>query len=234
MLVLRTLFFLASQALFAAILAASGAPNPWKASAAWWPISATLTNLVSLGLLLFLARREGIRWSRVVHADFRREHVRNDLLLLLGLLVLSGPIAMIPNIGLAKLLYGDAEIAIGLFIQPLPAWAAAASLILFPLSQAVGELPTYFGYAMPRLTIRWGNPRIAMVVCAMWLGMQHVTLPLIPDVRFILWRLGMFIPFALLLAWAFQIRPRLLPYFMGVHAIIDFPVALMVWQASVR
>lgn len=232
MLGFRFVLFLTWQAAVAGAHALSGTPNPWQASVAWWPISVILTNIICHPLLRFLAAREGLRWKELIHADFRWEHVKQDLLPLLGLLVLAGPVGMLPSLGLSQLLFGDTETPVAMFTLPLPTWAALVALILFPLTQPFAELPTYFAYAMPRLAARWSSPAKALLVSAFWLGAQHVALPFIPDVRFILWRLGMFIPFALMLAWAVQWRPRLLPYFMVIHALIDFPVGLMVWQAS--
>jgi membrane protease YdiL (CAAX protease family) len=233
MLVLRFGLFLAWQASIAGYFALQGEPNAWQASVAWWPVTVTLTNVICFVLLRWLARRDGITFGQLVHADFGREHLRQDLLLLLGVLLLAGPVAMIPNLGLAQLLYGDFQIAVDLFTQPLPVAVALITLFTFPLTQPLAEIPTYFGYAMPRLAKRWGSPWKAILVSAFWLGVQHMAVPFIPEWRFALWRAVMFIPFALLLAWAIHRRPRLTPYLMVVHALIDFPVALSVYQVSV-
>lgn len=233
MLILRFVLFLLIQALFAGYFALQGAPAPWQASVAWWPVGVTVTNLLCFLLLCRLARAEGSSYGQLIGADFRRLHLKGDLLALLGLLLLCGPVAMIPNLGLAQLLWGDIEGGIRLFIQPLPVGVALVALFAFPLTQSIGELPTYFGYVMDRLAERWKSPAKAILVSAFWLGAQHLTLPLIPDWRFILWRLCMFIPFGLLLGWAVYRRKRLLPYLMVVHALIDFPVAMLYWQASV-
>ncbi|MFZ5817120.1 MAG: hypothetical protein ACOY93_17805 [Bacillota bacterium] len=231
-LVLRFGLFLALQAITALLLVLAGEGTPWQAAAAWWPIHATLTNLICFFLLGWLIRREGISWSALINLDLRREVLGKDLLALAGILLLCGPVAMVPNFGLAQLLFGDMEGGVALFIQPLPMGVALASAFLFPLTQSIGELPTYFGYAMPRLALRWQSPWKAILICAFWLGAQHLTLPLLFDGRFMLWRLGSFLPFALLLAWAVHWRPRLLPYFLVIHALIDLPVGLMVWQAA--
>jgi hypothetical protein len=229
----RTMFFLLWQAVIAACYALLGEPAPWRASVGWWPVTVTLTNLVSLGLLRFLANREGLRYGQLIGADFKREYLGRDLLILLGLLPVSGLVAMVPNLGLAHLLFGDAQAPVAMFVQPLPRFVALATLFAFPITIALVELPTYFAYVMPRLTTRWSGSWWAVAISAILLGVQHVTLPFIPDLRFILWRVAMFIPFALLLGMMIRWRPRLLPYLMVIHGMIDFPVAYMVWQASV-
>jgi hypothetical protein len=227
----RLVLFGVFQALVAAGFALTGAAAPWSQSVAWWPVAATLTNLTSFFLLRRLAAAEGLSYGELVHADFQREHVGKDLLVLLGLLVLTGPVAMLPNLGLGQLFFGDAMTPVGMFIRPLPLWGVLLA-VLFPLTIAWAELPTYFGYVMPRLADRWSSSWGALLTAALLLGLQHMTLPLIFDLRFILWRALMFIPFALLLGIAIRWRPRLLPYLMAVHVLIDLAVVLQLWQAA--
>ena len=228
----RLVLFAVWQALIAVLYFFMGHAHPWVASVAWWPISAALTNFASFFLVRMLARREGTTWWQLIGADFRRQYLGKDLLWFLLVMVLAGPISMLPNVGLAQWLYGDYRIAVNLFTQPLPIVVAAVSLVAFPFTMPIGELPTYFGYVMPRLTRRLGSGW-ALVLASLALAFQHATLPLIFDWRFFVWRLLMFVPFAFLLGVAVQKRPRLLVYFMMVHPLIDLAAAYPVWQASV-
>lgn len=224
--------FLAWQALIALRYLMAGHSAPWSASAAWWPVSVTLTNFITIAYLRRQAAREGISYWQLIGAVFERQHVKRDLLTVFAVLIAAAPAAMLPNIGLAQLLFGDPMVPVGMFAQPLPVGVALAAMVLFPLTIAFAELPFYFGYVMPRLAN--GRPGYGwpVILPALFLAAQHVTLPLIPDPRFILWRLGMFVPFALLLAFVLRWRPRLLPYLMAVHALIDLSAASMVWQVS--
>ncbi|HLN62103.1 MAG TPA: CPBP family glutamic-type intramembrane protease [Symbiobacteriaceae bacterium] len=228
----RMVLFAVWQALIAVVYFFMGHAHPWEASVAWWPITVVLTNFTSFFLLRMLARREGMTWWQLIGADFRREYLGKDLLWFLLVLVLAGPIAMIPNVGLAQWLYGDAQVAVDLFTRPLPVAVAAISLVAFPFTMPIGEMPTYFGYVMPRLTRRFGRGW-AITLASLALGFQHATLPLIFDGRFVVWRLLMFVPFAFLLGVAVQKRPRLLVYFMMIHPLIDLAAAYPVWRVSV-
>lgn len=230
MLPARTTLFAAWQAVIALLYFLSGSSSPWEASTAWWTVTATLTNLVCIYLLIKLFRMEGLRYRDLFH--FHRETIKTDLLWLLGLLVLSGPAAMLPNTFAASWLFGDSEAVLPLFFKPLPLWAILPTLVLFPLTIALAEIPTYFGYVMPRLEKQVGM-WLAVLLSAVALAFQHGTLPLIFDVRFILWRLLMFVPFALLLAVALRWRPRLLPYMVIVHGLMDLSAAWMVYTASI-
>jgi len=61
----------------------------------------------------------------------------------------------------------------------------------------------------------------AWLLASFFLSVQHATLPLIFDWPFILWRAFMFLPFALILGAVLAWRPRLLPYLMVGHFLID-------------
>ncbi len=227
---IRSGLFLAFQALIALGYALAGNPAPWLASVAWWPLVAVLANSANLALLVGLLRREGSSYRAIVAFD--RRHIGGDLLLLLALLVISGPVSMLPSTYLSQWLFGSAEAASGLYMQALPLIAAFALLILFPLSQALAELPNYFGYAMPRLRRQTGSTFVAIAVPAFMLAAQHMFLPFIPNARYLGLRLFMFLPFAILLAVLLHWRPRLLPYLMIVHFIMDAATVWFVVAAS--
>ena len=135
---------------------------------------------------------------------------------MVGLPIIASPM----NI-LGKALFGDRMIPTYMLFQPLPAWALVVSL-LFPITIAFAELPTYFGYSMPRVAAQIKNGWLAWLIASFFLGAQHMFLPLIPDGRFMLWRLLMYMPFALFSGFFLKLRPGLLPYFMIVHALADF------------
>ena len=42
-----------------------------------------------------------------------------------------------------------------------------------------------------------------------------------------LWRLGMFLPFALFTGLVLKLRPALLPYFIIIHALMDVTTVLV-------
>ncbi len=225
MLFSRTLLFAMFQVLIAGILALLSSPAPWDDSAGWWTISALCANLVSIALLAWLFRRENMRYFDFI--PFSRRTIWKDVRLVLTLTIVLIPIATFPNQWLATWLFGSEEIAFALMFRPLPLWAGMISL-LFPLTIAFAELPAYFGYAMPRLEKQLGNGWLAWTLASFFLALQHITLPLILDWRFIAWRLGMFIPLAFLLGLSLKLRPRLFPYLMAVHALLDMTTMVII------
>jgi hypothetical protein len=230
MVFLRSGLFLAFQALCALLYWLAGSPAPWANSIAWWPLAVFLTGVVNLALLVRLLRAEGSSYREMVR--FRRGAIGKDLLWLLGLIVVSAPLAMLPSQLLANWLFGSVDAASALYIKSLPVVAAAGFMFLMPLTQALTELPNYFGYCRPRIERSSGSALLAVLVTAGMLAAQHIFAPFIPDARYLVFRGLSFLPFALVLGIRLRWRPRLLPYMMVFHFLMDVGTGYFILAAS--
>ena len=225
MLFSRITLFAGVQTLFAAIYFLIGSVHPWDSSANWWMISVGMANLIGLALLVKIFKTEGKRYWDVFRFD--RAHVKGDLLGLLIVTLLAAPLSYFPNVMLAQWLFGSPDATLDLFVRPLPLWAAYTAVVFFPVTQGLTELATYFGYVMPRFESQGMNKWLAISLPALMLGLQHLAAPLLFDVRFIVWRGLMFIPFALMTGIALHARPRILPYFAIIHVLMNMSFATM-------
>ena len=221
----RLFAFAAFQALFAIGYALSGAASPWQAAAAWWPFTVALTNALYLVVLTRLFRAEGRSFWQIFRVQL--QHLRSDLLALLGLMVILGPVSYLPNLLLGGWLFGNPQATLDFLVRPLPLWAVYLALVVFPLGQSLAELPTYFLYGAPRLEAQGLSRWQAVSVTSLLLGFQHLAAPLVFDTRYLLWRALMFVPFAFLAGITLRWRPRLLPYMALVHWLMDLLFAAM-------
>jgi hypothetical protein len=218
MLISRSLLFLVFQGVITLILFLARQSNAWDESARWWLFSVIAANLVSVFLLISLLEGEGKSYLDLLR--FSKGTAGRDLAWLFGSSVIGVPVMAAPMNTLAALIFGASMIPINMMFRPLPTWALVLGF-LFPLTIAFAELPTYFGYVMPRLAAQLKNGWVAWLIASLFLAAQHCFLPLILDGRFILWRLGMYLPFALFAGLLLKLRPSLLPYMAIVHALID-------------
>lgn len=223
MLVSRSVLFLLFQGLIALILYATGTASAWDESARYWTLMVSLANFVSIYLLIRLFNAEGRRFFDLF--KFSRTEWKKDLLWFIGLSIIAMPLVAAPREPLAKAIFGDAMTATNMLFRPLPTWAFVLSL-LFPLTIAFAELPTYFAYAMPRLSQQI-NGWLAWLIASFFLAAQHMFLPAILNGGYFLWRFGMFLPFALFTGLVLKLRPALLPYFVIVHALLDVTTVLV-------
>lgn len=224
MLISRSALFIFFQGLIALFFAATGTTSAWDESARWWTFMTFLTNFVSIYLLVRLFNAEGKRFFDLFR--FSRETWKKDLLWFLLLSIIAMPIVALPREPLAAAIFGDAMVATNMLFRPLPTWAFVLSF-LFPLTIAFAELPTYFGYIMPRLEVQLKNGWVAWLITSFFLAAQHMFLPLIFNGGYLLWRFGMFLPFALFTGLVIKFRPALLPYFVIVHALLDVSTVLV-------
>lgn len=223
MLAARAVLFFLFQILIAIILLGLGTPNAFAASSKWWPVSVFLTNLACALLLDRLYKREGLRFWDIFRIN--KATVKSDLIALLVLFPVIGALGFFPNLLLGKWLFGDNLIALGMYIQPLPLWGTIVAVSLFPVTQGLAELPTYFGYVMPRLESQTGRGWLAVGLAGFFLSIQHVFAPMVLDYRFIAWRALMFLPFAIATGMIVRWRPRLLPYLAFIHILMDLSLA---------
>ncbi|MET1154971.1 hypothetical protein [Arthrobacter sp.] len=89
-------------------------------------------------------------------------------------------------------------------------------------------MPTYYGYLQPRLARLSRYVWLVVLVPALFHAVQHITLPVLFDATYLLWRGLMFLPFALLLSWVLRRRPSLLPYLVVIRFLLDLQAALAV------
>lgn len=215
----RMLLFLFFQAIIALIL------HSWGRSEGYWLLTATLTNFVSIGLLVLLFRRENESYRGLFR--FRRDTLKKDILIFLGLTLLCGPVVFGPNYLLSDWLWSDPEIPFNMMFRPVEKWIAVTLLVTFPVTITFAELATYFGYIMPRLKAGFRSGLPAVLLPVLFLSLQHITMPFIPDLTFILYRAVVFLPFAFLIGIAIYRRPSLFPYFAVLHGIMDLGTAVM-------
>lgn len=225
MLFARPALFLGVQAILALGFCLAGSPQAWEDGADWWLLTVALADLACLFLLIRIFKSEGKSYWDLFR--IHRATLKGDLLTLVVVTIIVAPFASLPNIWLGQVLFGDSEATLELIVRPLPLWAVYLAIFAFSIAQGLTELPTYFGYIMPRLETQGLNRWLAIFIPGLMLGLQHIAAPLLFDARFIAWRGLMFIPFALITGIALYWRPRILPYFIVVHILINIGFAAM-------
>lgn len=221
----RMTLFIVFQAIIAVGFYLGGTPGSWVKAAAWWPFAVTLANLVCIWLMMVFLSAEGGSYWRLFRID--REHVRQDLLILVLLLLVTGPVGYLPNLTLANLLFGSPLEAVNRMLLPLPVLAVWVGMVTFSVTQGLAELPVYFGFVAPRLEKNGLQAWLAVTISAVMLSLQHMAVPLLLDGRYLTWRGLMFLPFAILMGLVLHWRPRLLPYLAVVHILMDASFAAM-------
>ncbi len=215
----RMLFFFVFQVAIALIL------NSWSESEKYWMLAATMGNMVSIFLLIRLFKIEGKNYLTLFRFD--KLNWRKDLGLFIVLTLLIIPTALAPQYFMGIWLWDNPIVPYKILFQPIPNFVTYFLLVAFPLSIALAELTTYFGYVMPRLEKVVKKKWLAVFIPVIFLSFQHCFLPLVFDYKFIIYRGLMFFPFALLIGISLWKRPRMLPYFVILHGVLDMQAVAM-------
>jgi hypothetical protein len=215
----RLLLFAFFQGLLALLF------RSWKESEKYWLVTATLTNAVSIFALARLFKQEGLRYLSIFQLP--KAGRKKDLLITAGLSLLSIPLVLLPSLLLSRLFWGNTLHYEQVLFQPVSLYLTYALIVLFPVTIALAELPTYFGYVLPRLKKRMRAKWLAVFLPILFLSIQHCTMPLVFDLRFILFRGLMYLPFAVMLGVAMNKRASLLPYLAFLHGLLDMLTVMM-------
>jgi hypothetical protein len=223
MVLARTVLAFAAQGLVAALYAARANPQPWLAAAPWFTVTGTLVDLGCLALLAGLTRREGLGLGHLLGPS--RASLARDLLVALGLVVLLMGVGIAAGAVVTPLLYGPGAPPPRIF-GPLPPWAALYSVVVWPVVWAVAEQMTYSGYAAPRLQALAGRMWVALLVTNIGYGLQHIALPSLPDVRFMLYRFLPAVAVGVTMTLVYLRLRRLRPLIFA-HWVADVTSAVM-------
>lgn len=169
------------------LLAASG-----QARWFWLPLGTSVAmnfvNLVCLGLLARLLRREGTRLRDVL--GFDRTRLGRDLLwgvcwlvvlngayivaLMVPLLIVSGPAGFADGSVFQQAFVGGWDDLPGDAFGPVTMALLSLWMLAFPFLNAPVEELQYRGYAQPRLHAATGRAWVGVSVPAIGFGLQHV------------------------------------------------------------
>lgn len=229
-LILRSLLFIGFGLLFVLIFYFIGSKEPFIDAQKWWPYQAILANVFTLFIIRVFLKKEGFSYKSLFHSNeiaFKQKVKEYIFLLVAGIAGGAIPLYLFSYLILGSIVPPD------IHFQPLPYGFAAAALILFPLTNALVETPTYLGYALPRLLSFLNNKGLAILLTGIGLAVQHMFLPLVLDTPYMAWRALSFLPLSILLGTIFLRSNRLFPIVI-VHMLMDFQLVLQLFLNSVK
>jgi len=223
----RSAFILAGQALLALILLLRGTHNVWLAAAPWWTVYGTLADLGCLALLWKNTRAEGIAIRDLV-GPIRFEYGR-DFFLGIGILLAVFPFFVAAGLLACRWLYGAYQVDLYpgiLSRRVLPLWAVIYSRCIWWVIWSATEQITYAGYVLPRIQALSRRTWVAVVGVGFWWTIQHPFLPFIVDWRCFLWRFLAFLPGIIVLTLIYLRIRRLAPLILA-HWVMDIVATTM-------
>ncbi len=193
--------------------------DAFNQSATYWTLYLTLTNVILLALMFKFNNHIGYTQS----FKFEKTHAVSFLKWLPVLLI----VAMVPNLLLAYVIYGDLEIGAKLLLFNQGFLMMLFNLSLFPILQGLTEIPFYFLVLKPAIKHHTTKPILYLGIPILMLSLQHSVMPFYLDWSYVLYRGFMFLGFALFIGIMIDKKPGYMPYFIIIHILMNLSFMMM-------
>ena len=186
----------------------------------WWSMIAVVVNILTILLLVHVARRNGQTFWQLI--NYQKGQTRWTAILLVTLCVMVVGMAGMYLAGF--LLYGNMLYAPPVIIAPIAKWVAIINIVLLPVSTTFAEDGLYLGCGVNQIK----NKYVAILVPAFFYALQHCFIPTLFDGRYIIYR---FLSLTIILCWYYYVKRNPLPIMVG-HAFIDLATAAQIVATS--
>ena len=205
------------QLVVAGLMIASGAVpagQALNAAAGWWIVYAGVVDLGTLGVLIWLIRRQGhgISYRGLLGPSAALWQVGLGAL---GVLAATVP-AVVFSTEVTKAFYGDAALPMFAMVD-VPVWASVFAVLVVPVLTELAEPVAYLGGLLPWLERRIGRSWLAAAAVVVIWAAEHAFAPMVTtdgglDLLFAGYRVVSVLPFlAVWTALYYAFGRRLLP-----------------------
>lgn len=189
----------------------------------WWSAVATAVNILTIAMLIIAAKTNGQTYSELINYEKGKTKLRE--IITITIIILSVGMGGMYIAGF--LLYGKFPYIPTIMIAPLPAVLAIINIPLLPVTTAFAEDGLYLGCGVGRIKNKWA----AIIIPAFFFALQHSFIPLLPDVKYIIYRFLSFLPLTVILCMYYYKKRNPLPIMIG-HAIIDCATVFQILATS--
>ena len=187
-----------------------------------WSIAATAVNVVTILLLVLLTRKNG-GYAKLINYEKGKTKPKQIVgMIFLVLLVGMGGMYLAGFI-----CYGVIPYAAPMMIAPIPLWLAIINVPLLPITTTLAEDGLYLGCGVNQIK----NKYAAVLVPAFFFALQHSFIPILFDLRYIIYRFLSFLPLTIILCHNYYKKRNPLPIMVG-HAVIDVATVAQILMTS--
>ena len=189
----------------------------------WWSVVASIVNIATILLLLFICKKQRSSYSKLINYEKRKTTVKQ-------IIAVSAVILIVGMTGMylaGFVCYGVIPYAAPMMIEPIPLWLAAVNIVILPVSTAFAEDGLYLGCGVNQIK----NKYAAVILPALFFAVQHSFIPVLFDAKYIIYRFLSFLPLTLILCWYYYKKRNPLPIMIG-HGIIDVATVMQIFATS--
>lgn len=189
----------------------------------WWSIVASVVNVVTISLLIFISKKQGCSYWQLINYQRGKTTVKQIVSMTVIILV----VGMLGMYLAGYICYGVIPYAAPMMIAPIPLWLAIINVVVLPVTTTFAEEGLYLGCGVNNIN----NKFLAIIIPAFFFSLQHSFIPTLFDVKYIVYRFLSFLPLTIYLCWIYQKKKNPLPIMVG-HAIIDVATVMQILATS--
>ncbi len=189
----------------------------------WWSIVASIVNIVTIVLLVFIAKSQGKTFLGFINYEKGKTTVKQSVVI--SILIIFVGMAGMYLAGFVC--YGIIPYTAPMMIAPIPLWLAVINILVLPVTTAFAEEGLYLGCGVNSIK----NKYFAILVPAFFFALQHSFIPTLFDFTYIVYRFISFLPLTIILCWYYYEKRNPLPIIIG-HALIDVATVMQIFATS--
>ena len=190
----------------------------------WWSIVATAANLITIAILILMARANNMTFAELINYKKGKTKIRQIVIMTVVILSLGMGFMYVAGF----ICYGVFPYMAPMMCEPVNKYLAFINLILLPVTTAFAEDGLYLGAGVGQIR----NKYLAVIVPAVFFALQHCFIPVLWDAKYMLYRFLSFLPLTLILCAYYHRKRNPLPVMVG-HAFIDLATGVLILIMSV-
>lgn len=190
----------------------------------WWSIVATIVNVITILILLFVSKRIGSSYKELINYEKGKTKIKEVIIITLIVLVFAS-IGM--NVA-GLICYKVIPYMAPMMAAPVPLILAIINFILLPLTVAFAEDGLYLGCGVNSFK----NKYLAIFVPAFFYALQHGFIPVLFDFKYIIYRFLCFLPLTIIFCIYYYKKKNPVPIMIG-HAIVEIASVVLILVTSI-
>lgn len=185
----------------------------------WWTILASVINIVTIGVLWSLCRRDNTTYREMIHYEKGQKNIfEGALFVVIMLLIGMGGMYLA-----GALCYGEFPYLAPMMIAPIAPFLAILNIFILPLTTTIAEDGVYLGYGVNSFASKWA----AIFIPAFFYALQHSFIPMVFDMKFIAYRFLSFLPLTIWICFQYY-KGCSISYIMTGHWFLNIATTVQI------
>ena len=190
----------------------------------WWSIVATIVNVITIVVLVIITKKMNSSYKELINYEKGKTRVKTVIIMVLVTLVFASI-----GMNLAGLIcYGVIPYLAPMMAAPIPLVLAIINFVLLPLTVPFAEDGLYLGCGVNNIK----NKYLCIIVPAFFYALQHSFIPVLFDIKFIIYRFISFLPLTIIFCIYYKKNKNLVPI-MIAHTVVEIASVILILVTSI-